>query len=484
METTLFGGPPEIGNMLKLANGQIGFMTIFAHPLFWNVTDIIPAMRFAADEILTNKGVWFTRAEQEKKRQVLKKDTVLGERGNVSPRTRSPVGPRRREGEGGSGSYFPSSPLKGRSDIAVEDDEPQQATTDGSNIVQSNTPVLKSALPKSSLAQVAAIPTPQPEPTVTATPNGFPSPLQLPSHQETTEAAKDDTHEANHSDTRLDRDVHKAVSSPDGLGEPATEHDLVKTGSQPGQTEEVNDTRRDTAVSMRAGSESLPIMNGGNISTEAETRPVAAHEALSKFSFATSEQGEPVRTFDPDQNHSPEHPENRASAPMANLEHEKQQMEQMNDARQTTSARSVPTTAGTSQQGATAEGNLTPTHSTTATSYTTEWSEQTSPTPKPVDQSAKRDRAISAPLQSPLLKQTYSLNSDQSSTREGSKHNVHATVYANGDVLSEDPTDHNRKTSTRTVGRRRSRMKLKDLAFWKKNRSDKTVNESTEAATG
>ena len=48
METTLFGGPPEIGNMMKLANGQIGFMSMFAHPLFANVTDVIPAMGFAA----------------------------------------------------------------------------------------------------------------------------------------------------------------------------------------------------------------------------------------------------------------------------------------------------------------------------------------------------------------------------------------------------------------------------------------------------
>ena len=79
METTLFGGPPELGNMLKLANGQIGFMTIFAHPLFANVSDIIPAMRFAADEILTNKGVWFTRAEQEKRLQHLKRGTGPGD---------------------------------------------------------------------------------------------------------------------------------------------------------------------------------------------------------------------------------------------------------------------------------------------------------------------------------------------------------------------------------------------------------------------
>ncbi|RMZ80977.1 hypothetical protein DV738_g2380, partial [Chaetothyriales sp. CBS 135597] len=92
METTLFGGPPELGNMLKLANGQIGFMTIFAHPLFSNVADIIPAMGFAADEINKNKSVWANRAEMEKEKQ---KQTVRPrspsplDPGTVSPGTRS-----------------------------------------------------------------------------------------------------------------------------------------------------------------------------------------------------------------------------------------------------------------------------------------------------------------------------------------------------------------------------------------------------------
>src|ERR1700761_2768852 len=107
METTLFGGPPELGNMLKLANGQIGFMTIFAHPLFANVADIIPAMRFAADEILTNKGVWFTRAEHEKKLQLVKKGTGPGDGGSISPRTQSPVG---RHPEPGKERQTPISP--------------------------------------------------------------------------------------------------------------------------------------------------------------------------------------------------------------------------------------------------------------------------------------------------------------------------------------------------------------------------------------
>src|ERR1700733_12819526 len=91
METVLFGGPPEIGNVLKLANSQIGFMTIFAHPLFQNVTDLVPAMGFASAEILNNKGVWFTKLEQEKRIEQLKLDSEFGDGGAISPRSQSPV---------------------------------------------------------------------------------------------------------------------------------------------------------------------------------------------------------------------------------------------------------------------------------------------------------------------------------------------------------------------------------------------------------
>ncbi|KAI1938728.1 3',5'-cyclic-nucleotide phosphodiesterase [Ophidiomyces ophidiicola] len=58
METALFGGPPELGNSIKKANGQIGFMTIFALPLFDGITDILPDMSFASNEIRRNKLIW------------------------------------------------------------------------------------------------------------------------------------------------------------------------------------------------------------------------------------------------------------------------------------------------------------------------------------------------------------------------------------------------------------------------------------------
>jgi 3',5'-cyclic-nucleotide phosphodiesterase len=114
METTLFGGPPEIGNLMKLANGQIGFMGIFAHPLFANVTDVIPAMGFAASEIINNKGVWITRIEQEKRRQNLMNGGSFND-GAVSPRSQSPASrkpERLHMGSAQSTGYFPTSPLR------------------------------------------------------------------------------------------------------------------------------------------------------------------------------------------------------------------------------------------------------------------------------------------------------------------------------------------------------------------------------------
>ncbi len=92
--TTLFGGPPELGSVVKLANSQIGFMNIFARPLFEAVTDILPAMQFTVDEILANKAVWETKIQQEKQkeRRSYRSSLRLAPADRVhSPRSRSPL---------------------------------------------------------------------------------------------------------------------------------------------------------------------------------------------------------------------------------------------------------------------------------------------------------------------------------------------------------------------------------------------------------
>ncbi|KAL5338987.1 hypothetical protein BJX70DRAFT_181274 [Aspergillus crustosus] len=89
METALFGGPPEIGNVYKLATGQMGFMSIFALPLFEGVSDILPGLRFTVETIKKNHTRWHYLADLEKGKSFLMVEA--GKDGLVSPRSRSPA---------------------------------------------------------------------------------------------------------------------------------------------------------------------------------------------------------------------------------------------------------------------------------------------------------------------------------------------------------------------------------------------------------
>ena len=92
--TTLFGGPPELGNLIKLGNSQNSFMNIFARPLFEAVTDILPAMAFAVNEMKANQEIWTGKI----KRQTLKEDAMGSKKHRssevlLSPRSGSPDRP-------------------------------------------------------------------------------------------------------------------------------------------------------------------------------------------------------------------------------------------------------------------------------------------------------------------------------------------------------------------------------------------------------
>ncbi|EAW08213.1 3',5'-cyclic-nucleotide phosphodiesterase PDE2 [Aspergillus clavatus NRRL 1] len=89
METALFGGPPELGNIYKLATGQIGFMSIFALPLFEGVSDILPQLRFTVEHIRTNQSRWHYLADNERKKQALTNPRYV--EGVLSPRSHSPA---------------------------------------------------------------------------------------------------------------------------------------------------------------------------------------------------------------------------------------------------------------------------------------------------------------------------------------------------------------------------------------------------------
>lgn len=86
METALFGGPPEVGNVYKLATGQIGFMSIFAIPLFEGVSDILPQLNFTVDQIRSNQARWHYLADREKRKQSY--NDLQDQR---SPRSQSPA---------------------------------------------------------------------------------------------------------------------------------------------------------------------------------------------------------------------------------------------------------------------------------------------------------------------------------------------------------------------------------------------------------
>ncbi|KAF2084288.1 HD-domain/PDEase-like protein, partial [Saccharata proteae CBS 121410] len=64
--TCLFGGPPVRDDLIKMGESQIGFMNIFARPLFESISDIFPAMEFSVEELVMNKTVWQEKIEAEK----------------------------------------------------------------------------------------------------------------------------------------------------------------------------------------------------------------------------------------------------------------------------------------------------------------------------------------------------------------------------------------------------------------------------------
>ncbi|KZF25115.1 HD-domain/PDEase-like protein [Xylona heveae TC161] len=81
--TALFGGPPVQDSIVKLGESQLGFMNIFAYPLFEAVANILPAMQFSVDEIVANKVIWETTIAQE--REKLKEKGLEGGEEETSP---------------------------------------------------------------------------------------------------------------------------------------------------------------------------------------------------------------------------------------------------------------------------------------------------------------------------------------------------------------------------------------------------------------
>ena len=76
-----------------MGESQIGFMNIFARPLFQNVTEILPAMQFSVDELKNNKSIWEGKIEEEKEKKIRALDprlrNITMDLDHPSPMTRS-----------------------------------------------------------------------------------------------------------------------------------------------------------------------------------------------------------------------------------------------------------------------------------------------------------------------------------------------------------------------------------------------------------
>jgi 3',5'-cyclic-nucleotide phosphodiesterase len=60
---------PPVREIIELGQSQLGFMNMFAIPLFQGVTDIMPSMQFCVDELNINKDSWKARIKEEQAKQ-------------------------------------------------------------------------------------------------------------------------------------------------------------------------------------------------------------------------------------------------------------------------------------------------------------------------------------------------------------------------------------------------------------------------------
>ncbi len=453
METVLFGGPPEIGNVLKLANSQIGFMTIFAHPLFQNVTDIIPAMAFAPAEILTNKGVWFTKAEQEKRKEQLRQDSEFGDGGAISPRSQSPAAPHKKRllGQQYAGedekvtSYFPASPLKNVAQPSTPEGERRHSYIGSVQHFQTGKEMQPTGSRRSSLGEPVAT-------SALATASG-----NNPTSRRSSGALSGgNTHVKG---TTLQNHTVSTSQLPLGI-DGTTAENTVRRGSS---ENEAPRQRRQTDVPQYDGANGqandvrtasgLPYHD--DVASNSNTRPDQSFSSgtppLSPFTFATSRPGEPTRTYDPSAHSQATASHDRASVPaLNNTNYDRISMATSGAA--TTSDPDMgarmnlgalsPSTEATSVVSAESEGGRT-------SEQTEDHGSQKGSEP---DFETRRARAASAPTKPP-----FSL--PHRGSRDSSKQDVRTTVLGpdtpNGDVTARGGT----------MPRRRSRLRLQ---FWKK----------------
>lgn len=89
--SALFAAP--VREIIELGKSQIGFMNMFAIPLFQGVTDVMPGMAFCVEELQSNKAAWESKiAEEQAKARQDSEDSLMKD-GMFSPRTMSVANP-------------------------------------------------------------------------------------------------------------------------------------------------------------------------------------------------------------------------------------------------------------------------------------------------------------------------------------------------------------------------------------------------------
>jgi 3',5'-cyclic-nucleotide phosphodiesterase len=84
---------PPVREIIELGKSQLGFMNMFAIPLFQGVTDVMPGMGYCVDELQRNKSAWEARiAEEQAKARHDSEDSAMTD-GMFSPRAMSVANP-------------------------------------------------------------------------------------------------------------------------------------------------------------------------------------------------------------------------------------------------------------------------------------------------------------------------------------------------------------------------------------------------------
>jgi 3',5'-cyclic-nucleotide phosphodiesterase len=89
--SALFAAP--VREIIELGKSQIGFMNMFAIPLFQGVTDVMPAMGFCVDELHSNQEVWAKKIADEQAKIRADSGDVGNIDGTFSPRHLSVAAP-------------------------------------------------------------------------------------------------------------------------------------------------------------------------------------------------------------------------------------------------------------------------------------------------------------------------------------------------------------------------------------------------------